>query len=223
MDNNELENQVDRSGRGVKSGLGFIFFSIFLLISSVLLVIFFIYTFFVPQNPLNPFPPDVQTETPSAQALQPTATPTNTPILPTATPKPFPEVIPTQESGVLFEVQEGTPYYLPHQSGCSHMYVAGSILDINGNPLPGITVRLSGDLDGFEDLTLDVVSGSALQYSNGGFEIQIGDIEPLDSQNGIFLQLFLEDGSSASPMVSLGTSSNCGRNMIYINFLQVRE
>jgi hypothetical protein len=217
------KNQISKPDRGIKSGLIYVFLSIFLLISSVLLIIFFIYTFFVPDNSLNPFPPDSVVTLSSAVDPTPTSTPTNTPAPPTATPKPFPDVVPTLEKGVLFEVQNGTPIYTPHQSGCQFMYVGGSILDLDGNSLSGISVRLSGVIDGYPELTLEAVSGSALQYSSGGFEIQIGDFGPIATQNGVYLQLFLEDGSSASPMISFSTSGDCSRNLININFLQVRN
>ena len=224
-----MENETqkkDRSSkpdRSVKSGLIYIFFSIFLLTSSVLLIIFFVYTFFVPDNSLNPFPPDTEVKLSSAVDPAPTSMPTITPAPPTVTPKLFPDVVPTLETGVLFEVQDGTPIYTPHQSGCQFMYVGGSILDLEGNPVAGYTVRLSGVIDGHPELTLEAVSGSAPQYSIGGFEIQIGDFGPIATQNGIYLQLFLEDGSSASSMISFSTSGDCNRNLININFLQIRN
>jgi len=219
---NQENEQNNRHDRGNKSGWGYIFVSIFLLLSTVFLIIFFVYTFFVPNNPLNPFPPGIETEIYEVVESVPSPTSTKTPE-PTATTKPFPDVIPTLETGILFEVQTGTPFYLPHQSGCSYMYVAGSILDLNGEPVAGYTVRLSGVINDHPEILFEAVSGSALQYSAGGFEIQIGEIAPVDGQNGIYLQLFLEDGTPASPMISFSTSGDCNRNMIHINFIQVRN
>jgi len=222
---NETKNNIqnNKSDRGVKSGLGLVFASVFLSLSTIVLVFFFIYTFFVPSNPLNPFPPKEETETVSVLEPESTNMPTKTPLPPTQTPKPFPEVVPTQDTGILFEVQSGTPFYLPHQSGCRYMFVAGNILDENEQPVAGYTIKLSGVIGDESELTLQAVSGSALQYSDGGFEIQIGDLAPTDTQNGIYLQVFTEDGTSASPMISFSTSSSCSRNLIYINFLQIRN
>ncbi len=217
----EIE-QNKRPDRGNKNGLGLVFGSIFLLLSSAILLIVFIYTFIVPTNPLNPFPPD-ESKISSNLIAGPTPTPTNTPVPPTQTPKPFPVVIPTKDSGILFEVQSGMPWYLPHQSGCRYMYVAGSVLDTDGQPAAGYSVRLSGVIGDHPELTLQAISGSAREYSTGGFEIQIGELAPVDTQNGVYLQLFQEDGTAASPMISFSTSSSCIQNLIYINFLQVRE
>jgi len=216
-------DQNKRPDRGVKNGLGLVFGGVFFLISSVILVIIFIYTFFVPTNPLNPFPPENEADISSILRAEPSSTPTHTPVPPTQTPKPFPVVVPTRDSGILFEVQSGTPWYLSHQSGCRYMYVAGSVLDINGQPAAGYTVRLSGVIGNQPELTLQAISGSALDYSPGGFEIQIGDLSPVDTQNGVYLQLFQEDGTPASPMISFSTSGSCNQNLIYINFMQVRD
>jgi hypothetical protein len=104
------------------------------------------------------------------------------------------------------------------------MYVAGSVVDINEQPAAGYTVRLSGVIGNQPELTLQAISGSAPDYSKGGgFEIQIGDLSPVDTQNGVYLQLFQADGTPASPMISFSTSSSCNQNLIYINFMQVRD
>ena len=103
------------------------------------------------------------------------------------------------------------------------MYVAGNILDANEQATAGYTIKLSGMIGDDTELTLETVSGSAPQYSDGGFEIQIGDLEPIDTQNGVYLQVFTEDGTPASSMISFSTSSSCNRNLIYINFMQVRD
>lgn len=220
----EQENQPknNRIDRGMKSGWGLIFVSIFLLLASLFLLIFFIYTFFVPTNSLNPFPPKIEQVAMIANDISPTQTPTNTIIPPTVTPKPFPEVVPTLESGVLFEVQAGSPISIQHQSGCQNSYIAGSIINLDGDPLKGITVRLSSPNTGESDFFVEVISGSAIQYSTSGYEINLGNLNPEGIQRNIYLQLFLEDGTTASSMITFKTSGNC-QNVIIVNFEQIRN
>lgn len=188
-----------------------------------MLLMFFIYTFFVPNNPLNPFPPSLEVVIAETSTAESTSTPTKTPVPPTETPKPIPEITPTLETGILFEVQKGTPFYLQHPSGCEYLYIGGGVLDINGDHFPGIIVRISGNLKDQVEIKVEAISGTALQHYSGGYEIQIGELESINDQTDMFIQLFLEDGSSASPVFSFNTSGICGNNLIYVNFLQVRN
>ena len=97
------------------------------------------------------------------------------------------------------------------------------MLDINGDPLPGITVRISGNLKDQIEISVEALSGTAPHHSAGGYEIQVGELESITDQNDIYMQLFLEDGTPASPMILFNTSGVCRNNLIYVNFLQVRN
>ncbi len=146
-----------------------------------------------PYLPINPFPPDperfiVATLTPSptpsrtpAATWTATATPTVTPtpppsFTPTITPTPEPTVPPTPTATPTptppptprvtrspypfsYELNYETPYY-----GCAWMGVAGTVVDIDGNPLMGYPVHVWGG-------GIDVVvnSGDKPLYGDSGW------------------------------------------------------
>lgn len=233
---------VDDKPKKSRNGIGGLIWKIgtaYFLIGALCLAAFFAYTFMYPRNPLNPFPPapGIVPDTPVPPATNPP--PTNTPIIPPATTAPptegptlgpLPTATPfatgdvtatTQPTGLAhFTTQEGTPIYLPHSDGCDGLYVAGNVVDLSGNPLVFMLVRVGGTLGG-ESLQLeDALSGSNPNYSSSGWEVKIADA-PIDSTGTVFVELYmLESEDPVSDLIIVDTFNDCNRNLIMVNFLQ---
>jgi hypothetical protein len=229
---------VDDKSKGARSGIGGLVWKLgtaYFLIGTLCLGVFFAYTYVYPNNPLNPFPPapGIALDTP----VPPTATntpaiPTNTTAppteeptlgpLPTATPFSTSDVTATIQSTELkhFTAQAGTPLYLPYSGGCGGLYIAGNVVDLAGNPLVFMLVRVGGTLGG-ETLQLeDVLSGSNPNYSSSGWEVKIADA-PIDSTGTVFVELYtLESENPVSDLIIVDTYNDCNRNLIMVNFVQ---
>ena len=222
--------------------------SVFIL-GSVLLLAYFGYTFANPYhafNPLQPSAPAVENQpaapreptaeplvetAPAAQADLPTLPPpTETPLpLPTSTPIPFPTATPvvintpvdtpTIEPVRKFTAQEGTPSYLPYAGGCSGLYIAGNITDINHNPVILMTVRAVGSLGG-KEIFIEVLSGSNTDYTLSGWEIKLSD-SLIASTGAITLSLYEQGGwEPISEEILVDTFNDCSRNLAVVNFVQ---
>jgi hypothetical protein len=235
-----VEDKPKRS-RGGYSGLIWKLGTGYFLIGTLCLVVFFLFTFVNPNNPLNPFPPapgvvvdtpvqpppDTQsppTQTqpiPAATTVTPTEGATNGP-LPTATSFATSDVTPTTTSGSAahFKAQDGTPIYLPHSDGCGGLYIAGNVIDISGNPLVFMHVRVGGTL-GEEPLYLeDALSGSNLLYTESGWEVKIAEA-PIDSTGTVFVELYtLDSVAPVSDLIIVDTYNDCNRNLVIVNFVQ---
>jgi hypothetical protein len=65
------------------------------------------------------------------------------------------------------------------------------------------------------------MTGLAPQYGPGGYEITLGD-RPLDSDDALTVQLFDQAMLPLSDKVTFDTFEDCDRNLILVNFKQVR-
>ncbi len=222
---------------------------VFLLVSAVLLVQITIYL--NPYAIFNPFPPyampevivlPTATETPVALPEVWTETPEvvaeviNTPE-PTATQEtivqdgtPVVEITPSDPTATpfvgyySFKVQNSVnaingAIFKP-DLGCNWLGVAGQVFDLQGRPVKGIRVWLRGSLDGYQvdylGLTLD-----SSPYGPSGFEFTLADA-PVSSNGKLYLQLLDQAGIPISDKVYFDTYDDCERNLILINFKQVR-
>lgn len=188
----------------------------------------------IPPSPTQTSTPRYQlppTWTPTATE-QPTATntpaPSPTPLisptpLPTDTSTPTPGPTATKPAFV-FSVQQGSPQAIPniyHQDlGCNWIGVAGQVLTLNGAPVTGLIVQVSGVADGKTFSPQLSLTGVMREYGPSGFEIQIGD-KPFDSTNSLFIQLF-EPATNlpVSDKISFSTFNDCQKNLILINFVK---
>ena len=235
----------DSSGRSqsrTKSSGGCVlkFGTLVFLVSTILLLVFFVFTFLYPDNPFNPFPP-VENNSPVSQAateilpshtpiLFPTSTATITPNFPTSTatqlPPPTEAVItilaPTLPplGSLHFTAQTGTPVYTAHPNGCDGIYLAGNVIDSEGNPLAGLLVIAAGSLG---DAALEAepsLSGLHPEFSPSGWQIKISDTL-LDSSEKVYVALYsLDSADPVSDLVYVNTYNDCDRNMIMVNFVQ---
>jgi hypothetical protein len=174
------------------------------------------------------------TWTPTA-TLPPTATHTPTPtatLPPTATaftlvtPSPSPDIpTSTPSTKMNFEVQSGGPVAIPNIAypdlGCNWLGVGGQAADMSGGPVTGLPIRLGGVFNGRtvqESLSL---TGVAPQYGRAGYEFKLAD-SPVASKGSLWVQLIDQSGVPMSEKVYFDTYEDCERNLVIINFKQVR-
>lgn len=170
-----------------------------------------------------------------APTLESTATdtpaPTNTPA-PTETPFSLFTLTPTT-TGIAgapaefpFVVGPGTPVgtsslaFHP-EAGCNWMGVAGQVFDLSGAPVSGQQVRVSGTLLG---APIDMLSltGLTTAYGNNGFyEFTLGE-KPVNSTGTLWVQLLDQSGLPMSDKIYFDTYDACDKNLIFVNFKQVR-
>lgn len=219
---------------------------VWLGIGGVLLLVGVIYV--NPNSPVNPFPPrplptllslptldevlsptPLPTETVLKNLLTPTpsATPTLEPTLILATPLPEesnPSGTPTSPYRYAFAVQ-GKPnavsaaLYHPERT-CDWMGVAGRVFDIQGSPAIGIRVLLQGYLGG-KSVNLLSLTGTASLYGPSGFEFTLAD-RPVASRGMLYIQLLDQADLPLSPQITFDTFAECEKNLILIDFKQVR-
>ena len=166
-------------------------------------------------------PTATQTPRPTA-TLPPTATPFSL-----ATFSPLsPSLTPDRSSPQAFAVQSGSPLAIPNiaypELGCDWMGVGGQAQDMSGGPLTGLVIRLGGALAGrkIPEFTPSL-TGVAPQYGRAGYEFKLAD-KPVASKNSLWVQLVDQAGLPISDKVYFDTYNDCERNLILINFKQVR-
>ena len=101
------------------------------------------------------------------------------------------------------------------------MGVAGQVLDLSGAPVStGVVIQLSGVYGGtFVEKTS--LTGIAPQYGPAGYEFYRGDT-PTASNNTLWVQLLDQAGAPLSEKINFETYEDCERNLVFINFKQVR-
>lgn len=244
---NHLRIQVYRNTPRVLNCL-----TILTLMGSTLVVGVFFLIYLNPYLPLNPFPPPTLPPTafiPSPTAtihldLPPTWTPTFT-VLPTDTftPAPTATLPPTATlftlltpsdtptstnppSGYIYDIQVGSPYYITNlyypEKGCQWMGVGGQVVDMSGAPVAGLIIRLGGQLPGLQlNPPLLSLTGVAPNYGRSGYEFTLGQ-SPVASRESLWLQLLDQAGIALSKQFTFDTFAECEKNLIIINFKQVR-
>ncbi len=100
----------------------------------------------------------------------------------------------------------------PNDQACRWASVAGSVTDINGQPLPGLAVHVVGE--GIDEIRF---TGTALTYGSGGYEVFLNGA-PLRSQYAV--QLLSQTGTPISAEFTVTTSPLCEENVAIVNFVQ---
>lgn len=180
-----------------------------------------------PRSVLPPtWTPEPTLEPTATNTLRPTATlpPTETPFslfTPTDTEQASPTV-----ASMPYDVAPGSPVAISSvtfrpEAGCNWMGVAGQVLDMSGAPVStGVVIQLSGVYGGqFVEKTS--LTGIAPQYGQAGYEFYLGD-QPLASSNTLWVQLLDQAGRPLSDKIYFETFAECERNLVFINFKQVR-
>jgi hypothetical protein len=206
----------------------------------------FVMIFLNPQGSQNPFPPPTLPPTlgpPTATNTPAIRLPTEIPL--TSTPRPLPTAAPTEtetpeatatpeftvtpeesppataETGAQFELQTGSPTYIPDERGCDHMGVGGKVYDLQGAPIVGLAVRVSGELAGAPIGPLDTLTGSAAdRFGFGGYYFELSDT-PTASEDTVLLRVLdASSGLELSEQVPLTTYDNCEQNLVFVNWAQ---
>lgn len=248
---NPVQPPVKRNRRSSSDAL-FNILTILIGLAILLVLVFTAIIFTNPNSALNPFaPPTIPpmivlpsaTATPLRIAATWTPTPTNiptetpTPLPPTETPTitntfsmPLPRITgsvspsPTVSSKFSF-VPQADPIavdatiFNPSRT-CDWTGIAGQIVDLRGRPVIGVTVHLTGFFAG-KSVDIITLSGLYRQYGESGYEFDLGT-KPVNTQN--LLQLELEDqaGLPLSDKIYISTYSDCAKNLIVVNFKQVK-
>ena len=159
-----------------------------------------------------------------------TVTPSFTPVTPSLTPTITetltPEITDTSRPYSPFPFMlQGPPASRPAADfqanhTCSWMGVAGYVVDMQNRPLTGITVQLVGSLNQryVEQTSL---TGTALAYGQSGYEFTVADAM-IGSQKSLSVYLLDQAGLPLSEKVTFDTFDDCSKNLVLINFKQVR-
>lgn len=169
--------------------------------------------------------PPLPTDTPvptATSTMPPTPTPvTLTPTLTLTLPPPT-----APAGGYPYEVRQGSPKAIPNiyypEQGCNGMWVGGQVVDMKDNPVTGLIVRLGGRVQGLQiEENNFTLTGVALNYGRAGYEFKLGNA-PLPSRNALWVQLVAQNGVPLSDQVYFDTYLDCDRNLIIIDFKQVK-
>lgn len=117
--------------------------------------------------------------------------------------------------------QPGTPIYSsnlfhPNQ-GCNWAGVGGQVFDAASQPVQKLVVELNGVVSGKIVYALEL-TGSASAYGPGGFEFEFAG-GPVKTQRAFWLVIYDLQGNHLSEPVYFDTYSDCGRNLVMINFV----
>jgi hypothetical protein len=190
----------------------------------------------------TPTPTATPTDTPTpTETSTPTATPTPTdtptPVMPGALaqptfalPSPLPPLddgsgtlVPSGETPATFApVATRSPFpftasevhYRPNpgEQGCQWLSIAGTVTGMNGEPLPGLAIEVSGD--NFHTVQF---SGSASQWGTSGFEFHLDSAPHAATYT---LRVLGPTGGPISDQVSVETGSTCQTNVAIVDFIQ---
>ena len=174
----------------------------------------------IPSATFTPFLRETATYT-----LQPSATESPTATLePTLTSTPWAytpdpnakysyalEGIPAPMSSILFRPQ----------SGCTWQGIAGRVVDLQGRAVQMLQVRLQGEYGDEEIEMTTLTGGAAAIYGESGYEFYLGN-KPMDTTRTLVIQLFDQDLHPLSDLIRIDTYSQCDKNLLLINFKQVR-
>lgn len=244
----ELNHRAKRRARQRKRELFWNLMTGIVVIATVGLVGYFLVLFSNPQVPMNPFPPPtmpVLAVLPESTATPPSLPPTwtSTPRLtetprPTVTPKPIeptttatateapPPTATVVENGDYPYEMEGAPVAMANTvfhpgDSCDWQGVAGRVVDLQGKPVVGVLIRLTGYFDGRTIDMNTLTGGAAAWYGESGYEFILG-YKPLDSNGTLAVQLVDQALMPISGRVIFNTYTDCSKNLILINFKQVR-
>jgi len=196
--------------------------------------------YLIPEN-LPTSRPAISTQindpSPLPETIEPPGTGETQTIMPTATlfatgtsiPTELPTALPTETSTPQFTttpfpfiLQLGTPAYIENFAhpfkGCDWLGIAGQIFDWDGTPLMNKVVMVTGDIEGTAVEIIGVTGvPEADIYGPGGFEIQVAD-HVFASEKALAIQVFDLDGIPITGSVLFDTFTDCGKNLIIINF-----
>ena len=248
-DHEEIESRVKRRAKQRRRDITWNLLTSIVILVTVSLVGFFLILFSNPYVAINPFPPPTMpvlaiappgTATPARlpATWTPTLPPTETP-LPTNTELPQQATVGVSATDVLLPIfteepgdmnlpyaLEGAPAGMANTvfhpgEGCDWQGVAGRVVDLQGRPVVGIVVRVTGLYDGRTVDMNTLTGGAAAWYGESGYEFILGD-KPVETNATLSVQLLDQALMPISNRVIFSTYSTCDKNLVIINFKQVR-
>lgn len=170
----------------------------------------------------------VQTNLPPTWTPSPTPTagPTETPLATiTLTPSPFatatgvtqPPPVTNTVAVFPFTLQDEAVTYKANENEeeCAWLSIAGQVFDLDGNPVPGLPVQVTGD--NFEQIEF---SGTAEAFGPSGYEVFLNQT-PIEAEFEV--RLLNTTGMPLSEPIVVRTLSSCDRNVAIVNFIQNHE
>ncbi len=105
--------------------------------------------------------------------------------------------------------------------GCEWMGVAGQAFDMKNSPVAlGIIVQVGGVVDG-KVLNITSLTGTATQYGPAGYEVTLAN-KPVAAKGAVWIRLLDQSGYAISDRVFIDTLSDCTKNLVIVNFKQVK-
>ena len=175
-----------------------------------------------PSMTFTPEPPTPTQPTPTP-SLTPTETPTPTPTV-TETPVfggdvatiAAPAIEPSlQFTRSPFAFTASIAYQKnTTNEACDWASIAGATFDLQGNPLPGLALRVTS-----ADSSVDEVqySGKEKRFGDSGFEVYLADKPQV---NNFTVQLLGRTGQPISELLNITTHDTCEENVLFITFQQ---
>jgi hypothetical protein len=166
----------------------------------------------IPTATITPIPP-----TPTA--IQ--ATPIGTLALSSGTPvTPTSKVTPVYSFALQGDPKPIDATLLDAAHGCNWMGVGGRVYDLQNAPATKIEVQLFGILNG-NLLNETSLTGTARTYGEAGFECTLGN-KAIASTQRLWIRLVDQSGVPLSDRIFFDTFAECNKNLIVINFKQVK-
>ena len=136
---------------------------------------------------------------------------------PTATPSPTLETFPFILIG---EPEAISSDLLRPSLGCDYLVIAGQVWDLQDRAVKGLRLHLSGELTGYL-IEQVAVTGAASVYGESGYEFLLENLV-VNSRGALLIQLVDDDDVPYSLAYPLQTFQDCQKNLILVNFKQVR-
>ncbi len=162
------------------------------------------------------------TETPLAASATESPTPLMSDLTATATEPAY-----TPDPAAVFPfIAKGDPAPVAStlfhpEAGCNWQGVAGQVFDLQGRPVIGLVVRLTGTYNG-KQIEYTMLTGTAQAlYGDSGYEFNLGS-QPVSAEMNLTVQLTDQSFQPMSEKITFSTSADCTRNLVLVNFHQVR-
>jgi hypothetical protein len=119
-----------------------------------------------------------------------------------------------------FELQSTGVIPIQGFYGCNWEGIAGQVFDLAGIPFQNLILHLEGAWAG-NSISVEKLTGSATQYGPAGYEFVLGT-QTMDSSQALWIQVLDATHKAISARVYLNTYNDCARNLILVNFNQMR-
>lgn len=108
--------------------------------------------------------------------------------------------------------------YAPNSNelGCNWWSIAGTVRDLEGNPLDGYRIRVTPQGSTFAET---VFSGASQAFGAGGYELPLVGTPQVAT---FTVQLYSPQNAPLSDEISVTTRDTCDGNVLILNFLQNR-